>query len=585
LLSSFENNNDTLKWQNLFTSPTGDEEQWGGSASRKVATYGRRALPPDNSYQNFSFNFGLDLPLESHFTSTADYGWLSQNEDLIAYSTVSTADSAGDGLAWNNTAKLPRASAEAKINTKLYNFTYTINPINRLNLRTYYRFFDMDNNTPTDQWKYVTSDTVSTIGSVNYVNKRTNLAYAFDKKKYGLDTSYSIIFWRTNFGLGYERENINRSFREADTSENIYRVSVRTRPIRWMSLKSKYQYGNRTATEYDHEAGSAGYWYSASEANDNNDPLFSFENHPDTRRFDITDRKRTKFDLTGTFTAVADLDISGSYRYKKDDFDSRVHPTTPLLDYAGSRTITDVARNAQTSGTQNGLLGNSSNQYEVNTGYMPTEWLTLRVFVSREETTADQRGIEFNENNKVDPDNSGLVTSELGPWTRITSQWVSDIKDKTDTIGVEADLEIIPDKLTLNTDLTFSQGTVSILYEGFGTRSSLNPDNTLADTNQFAFRTPSEVNHNRYTFKANLVYQLIEKLSAGIDYIYESYDLVDWQQESDTPWAQSVGSEYFLRDTSSATSNQVGNRLVNMGSYLAPGYVAQLCAVSLSYRF
>jgi hypothetical protein len=46
-----------------------------------------------------------------------------------------------------------------------------------------------------------------------------------------------------------------------------------------------------------------------------------------------------------------------------------------------------------------------------------------------------------------------------------------------------------------------------------------------------------------------------------------------------------VGSEFLLRDTSSATSNQWGNRLINLGSYLGPSYEAHFGAVTLTYRF
>jgi hypothetical protein len=55
--------------------------------------------------------------------------------------------------------------------------------------------------------------------------------------------------------------------------------------------------------------------------------------------------------------------------------------------------------------------------------------------------------------------------------------------------------------------------------------------------------------------------------------------------DNDTPWTESVGSEYLLRDTSSATSTQWGNRLVSMGSYLGPDYDANLGFVSMTYKF
>jgi len=44
-----------------------------------------------------------------------------------------------------------------------------------------------------------------------------------------------------------------------------------------------------------------------------------------------------------------------------------------------------------------------------------------------------------------------------------------------------------------------------------------------------------------------------------------------------------VGGDTLLRDTS--RSNQWGNRLFNLGTYLAPSYDAHIGFVGFSYRF
>jgi hypothetical protein len=44
-----------------------------------------------------------------------------------------------------------------------------------------------------------------------------------------------------------------------------------------------------------------------------------------------------------------------------------------------------------------------------------------------------------------------------------------------------------------------------------------------------------------------------------------------------------VGSEFLLRDTS--RSHQWGNRLLNLGSYLAPQYKAHMGYLTLTYTF
>ena len=78
-------------------------------------------------------------------------------------------------------------------------------------------------------------------------------------------------------------------------------------------------------------------------------------------------------------------------------------------------------------------------------------------------------------------------------------------------------------------------------------------------------------------------YKLNARVSLGVGYVFDRYRIQDWQQEANAPWFESVGSEYLLRDTS--RSYQWGNRLFNLGSYLAPGYEAHVGYVTMSYRF
>lgn len=105
------------------------------------------------------------------------------------------------------------------------------------------------------------------------------------------------------------------------------------------------------------------------------------------------------------------------------------------------------------------------------------------------------------------------------------------------------------------------------------------------DIYQFAFRDPQTVKHKQYTLNATLEYQMAKNLVFGLHYLYDKYEISDWGQEADNPWTESVGSEYLLRDTSSATSTQWGNRLVNMGSYLGPDYEAHVSFLTMTYKF
>lgn len=582
-LSSFNNGIDAFRWQNIYANYTGSNsyDQWTG---HRVATFGQMPLAPDNTFQSATLAFSINLPLASRLSITTAYGRMEQDQDLLPYSSSSLG---GTTVNFGSTASLPRQTADAKIVTKRINAEYTISPLSRLNLRAFARSYDLDNQTPQSQWWYITSDTIpgnaaAVVTTPTYKNQRLNVAYATKQTNVGLEASTYFSFWRTALGLTLEREEMDRKFREGSTEEAILKGTIRTRPAKWLTLRGKYVLGDRDGGAYDNTVTRSSYWYSPV-GRDNDNPVVTFSNHPDMRKFDVSDRKRKELEIAAILAPTESLDITFSYRDRKDDFDSNVVRTQPLLGNTFALTPADQA--AFTPGNQLGLLENNTKRYAVDISLAVSERMTLNAFASRETLDLVQRGLEFDENHKLDPTLASLATNELGSWTRASSQWMADTEDATDTYGLGFTFQFIPDKLRLALDYSYSDGTVDIAYSGFGAVSAVNPANTLADNYQFAFRSPTTVRNKRASLNAGLTYQATRNLNVGLHYAYDRYDLSDWMQEASSPWVESVGSPYFLRDTSSATSTQWGNRLVNLGSNLAPTYDAHYVGVSLSFRF
>ena len=75
----------------------------------------------------------------------------------------------------------------------------------------------------------------------------------------------------------------------------------------------------------------------------------------------------------------------------------------------------------------------------------------------------------------------------------------------------------------------------------------------------------------------------VRMFTAILGYAYESYRLSDWQEGGEGSWVEAVGADTLLRDSS--RSFQWGNRLFNLGTYLAPSYDAHVGFIGLSYRF
>lgn len=551
--SDFANQIDTLLWENIYTSaaPGATYDEW----DRSVSVFGRRPLAPDNRYHNASLALAGDLPADSRLSATFAFGWLDQNERLLPYSYNV------DRLA-NPT--LPRATAKAQMTTTQALVDYVVNPAERLNLRAWVRYFGLDNNTPLANWQYVTSDTSGLTGTVSYKNKRVNLAYGSDRVSAGADVTYRIR--RSTLAFGYEGESVQRDFRQADTAEHRVNVSWRARPVGWANLRARYLYGRRGG-DYNSFVTRQSYWYSLAEANDADNPAFTFSDHPDMVKFDVADRRRHQAEFSLALTPRDTVSIAASVRYRNDDFDSDVRSSQPLA-------VTGIGEvTAATPGNQLGLLKNERLRYSLDASYMPTDRFSINAFLSRDDNSAFQRSLEFNENNKSNP--STVATAELGPWTRASSQWTADIDDDNWTVGFGTLFGIVPNRLNLDATYTVSLGEGDVRYNGFGT--------AFAPNHQFAFSSPPTVNQDLHALDLRVEVPMTERFAFHVGYSYERFRLDDWHQGTTAPWVEAVGSEFLLRDTS--RSHQWGNRLFNLGSFLAPRYDAHIAFASFTYRF
>jgi MtrB/PioB family decaheme-associated outer membrane protein len=558
--SDFGNRIDTLQWQNPYTTaaPGAASDVW----DRLVATSGVRPLPPDNRYHNLNASAGIDLPAAGRLNVSAGYGRLEQNETLLPY--------AFNAAALTNPT-LPRSSAEALISTRNVAVDYAASPIRRLNIRAFFRHYDLNNDTPSSRWQYVTSDTLNVNGTVSYVNKRVSLPFAWNRQNAGAEATWRLPA-RSSLSLAYEREAIEREFREADTAEHKLRMSWRTRAASWLSMTARYAQGARDGGVYHNSVTQESYWYALSEANDANNPALTFDNHPDMRRFDVSDRARRQFDVTANVRPGGVVALSAYVRYRNDDFDSSVRSSQPLLG-----TGLPEAQ-AATPGDQLGRLEDRRVRYGLDAFVQPSERVTLNAFLNYDRGTSLDRSLEFNENNKQNP--SAVATAELGPWTRASSQWTADTRDRTWSGGGGATLQIVPERLALVADYTLSLARINIEYAGYGvTNFNGTP---FAPNHQFAFSSPPRIVEDLNVL--NLRFEVpIRTVTLLVGYSYEDYDLDDWQQASVQPWVESVGVETLLRDTS--RSFQWGNRLFNLGTYLAPSYRAHIGFVSFKYAF
>lgn len=562
LFSEYANNIDTLVWENIYTTaaPDATYDRW----DRAVSTFGRRPLEPDNRYHNASVTIGRDLAGDGRANATFAYGRLEQNQVLLPYSYNAEI------LA---TPTLPRATALASIETFQALFDLAVNPAPRFNVRAWARYYGLDNDTPEANWRYVTSDTSNLTGTVSYKNKRVNLAYATNRTNAGVEATYRLRPWRSSIGARYELEAATRAYRETDTTEHRLALSYSARPAKGVRVKGRYLLGVRDGS-YDPFVTRASYWYEPSEVSgDADDPRATFSNHPDMRRYDVADRRRNQADLILSVSPNDVLSISGSVRYRSDDFDSGVAAIQPL---AGT-TFADAA--ALTPGDQLGLLEDSNLRYALDLFVLPANRVSLNAFVAVDDLESSQRGLEFNEGNKQNP--STKLTAELGPWTRASSQWMAGSDNRVLTAGLGGRFTIVEERLILNAQYTQAVGDLDITYAGYGVT---NWDGTpFPENHPFAFQSVPRVNQDWHVADVRAEVPLFKRTVLTLGYTFEKFRTDDWQQSGTQPWVEQVGSEFLLRDTS--RSFQWGNRLFNFGTFLAPSYDAHIAYAALTYRF
>jgi hypothetical protein len=173
-----------------------------------------------------------------------------------------------------------------------------------------------------------------------------------------------------------------------------------------------------------------------------------------------------------------------------------------------------------------------------------------------------------------------LLKNGVSALSRAGSQWTADSDDRAWNGGLGGTLELVPERLTLVADYTLSLAEVDISYAGYGVTNW--GGTPFPPNHQFAFSSPPTIQEDLQVVNLQLEIP-IRSVVFIVGYSYESYALDDWQQGSTFPWVEPVGSDTFLRDSS--RSHQWGNRLFNLGTYLAPSYEGHIGFLGFRYRF
>lgn len=531
--SKFENNIDTLTWDNPFravdsTTANAYTQTFGAGPSRGLID-----LYPNNTYHNLAFTGSFtDLPLRSRLSATASFGWMRQDDELVPF-TTNTAISTGavSGIAGIpvpfdafDRSSLPTDKQDGKVDTTLVNVLLTSKPLDFMHAKARYRFYEYANDSSVLTFEgHVRADAVWEPEHEN------NVPSSFKKHTAGIDLGFDVVK-ATTLTLGYAYERTKRTNREAESqNDNIYKISVDNSTLPWLDLRASYERALRKG-DYDFLAPFVATHISApEEAEEIAAGASPVPQLPFLRKYDQANRERDRIQFLATVYPIEPLTLTGSVIYGKDDFKD-----SPF-----------------------GLLDDKHQIYAIDADYALTDRLNLYAFYSYEKFKNRQKARQWTPGAIGDP-----FSTE--PGLESNSNWDAENEDKVDTFGGGVRIAVVPKKLDLDLSYIYSKANGKILLSS--------PVGTAAnDTNPFDPQDFTAVDDTKLqTLHAKVKYRIRKGLSIALGYMWEKFTIDDF---NNTGFANIP-----------TTSTGAYNGALLMGT-LWKGYSVNVIYTKLTYSF
>lgn len=441
---------------------------------------------PDNEASTGRAGFYLRFARQTRIGGFVSLARWTQDAPFYPY-TANTAVLTPSGTSAASLAALPRTSYHGRIDTTLWNLTFSSRPVRNLGLRAQFRSHDRndksgrwvstgDMSVPHQNWNTVTPSAEAPYG------RRTANPYDTKTKRFTAAASYDLG------GLTVEGEilaaDIERAFREATSgSDQGYAISATYRASDWLRLRAKYHDVSRTAE------GETFFGFSADEA----------------------ERDTTSTSFQVDLSPSSNLDLTFSLGKRNIDFPNRPNrmAATP-----GAPEI---------PGTPSGLLEAKFDTYSIDIGFTPNERASLGGYYT------------------YDKDRT------VNQWATLTGVSLNNLlryagSNRGHTFGAHLLLHVVPDTWTLTLDAVRQKvdGLMDITAREQGSfytpgRTTLIPPGAggAADITDW---DDTELT----TFVAQLDHTLAKTWTLSVGYLYESYAFRDAFSATDLLMPQAV---------------------------------------------
>lgn len=482
--TNFDNGNQSLVWDNPFritdaSATNNTDVNTANGFNRGRFETGQIALTPSSQSHDFSVSGSVDLPLHSRFAANLGYGWITQDEAFVPYTLNSALAGVGGGPAdITSTSALPQRDLDGEVRTINQSYVLTSKPLDSLALAAKYRYYDYDNKSDAihfdgfaafgeSYWR-----TVKNAPSVDPGAVVENEPLSFTRQNAEVSVDYHVAKPLTVFAEGFWEDWDRKELRIDGTTELGIGGGFIYKPVKFASVKGSYKFSHRAVDGYKRGDSTA------------NPEAVGLAN------YDWADRERQKADLRVTVNPVETLTVGFIGQYLEDEFgdDNRF-----------------------------GLKKQESAAGAFDIAYSPSERLTVFANYTKEyRKGAMQSGAK---DDKFNDPGTAIDDAFAGDNFNPLNYWNTDIREKTDTIGLGATVQIVPEKLILTAGYTFSHSKMEF--------ANSNPNGAVKLDNAEVQAWP-DVTSRLQEVKADLAYAVTKNLKVGINYLYEWYSLKDF---------------------------------------------------------
>jgi MtrB/PioB family decaheme-associated outer membrane protein len=462
--SKFENDISTVTWDNpfRFTNSTDPSAyQAPSSASVGGSALGFADLAPDNTADQL-FLSGRARFGTWFVNGNAAMITMEQDDALLPY----TLNNAIVGINFNgstfdptNPANLPERNADNKVDVTTFTAQAGTDLGESFDLSFRYRFYDYDN-----QSKRIEFPGYVRFHGVWEDIARVNVPYGYTREDASAELGWDIGK-KSRLALSYGLQSWDREFREVESSdEDILRLTFDTRPMDRLTVRARYEIGDRSIDGYDVEAAEASFV----EPEGVSLPA-------GLRRFDEAERNYDDYNVQAQWFATDAWNFTFGVTGRDEDYDK----------------------------SELGLQSDDIFQYNAELAFVPSDALTLYLFgqwADRQTFMISRQSGAVPSTNPIDNwearFDENTATLGLGFTTAFAERWTADLSVRRSDSNGDADFTAFP-----------------------GGQPLASPPRTAAQ--DFGNYEDTELT----AALAKLGFQINNRFSLGLGYLWEDYNI------------------------------------------------------------